>query len=159
MSTIVLGAGYAGVLAANRLSGRGEPVTLVTPHSWFVERIRLHAVAAGARPDARRDLSSLLHPGVKVVTDAATRIDFDVVHLASEGELPYQTLVCAVGSGAPGDAVFFHALTLHASQGAKGLRRVISIRFLGDDAQRVSRPWRCSPPIPADASFPLLLGG
>ncbi len=59
----------------------------------------------------------------------------------------------------PGDAVFFHALTLHASQGAKGLRRVISIRFLGDDAQRVSRPWRCSPPIPADASFPLLLGG
>lgn len=57
----------------------------------------------------------------------------------------------------PGDAVFFHALTLHASQGATGLRRVISIRFLGDDANRVERPWRCSPPIPADATFPVLV--
>jgi len=57
----------------------------------------------------------------------------------------------------PGDAVFFHALTLHASPGASGLRRVISIRFLGDDAHRVERRWRCSPPIPADATFPLLL--
>ncbi len=58
----------------------------------------------------------------------------------------------------PGDAVFFHALTLHGSQGAIGLRRVISIRFLGDDATRVERPWRCSPPIPADATFPVLIG-
>jgi len=57
----------------------------------------------------------------------------------------------------PGDAVFFHALTLHASQGATGLRRVISIRFLGDDARRVERSWRCSPPIPADATFPILI--
>ena len=58
----------------------------------------------------------------------------------------------------PGDAVFFHALTLHASQGAAGLRRVVSIRYLGDDARRVDRPWRCSPPIPAGATFPVLLG-
>jgi len=57
----------------------------------------------------------------------------------------------------PGDAVFFHALTLHASPGASGLRRVISIRFLGDDARRVERRWRCSPPIPADAKFPKLV--
>ncbi len=57
----------------------------------------------------------------------------------------------------PGDAVFFHALTLHASQGAAGLRRVVSIRFLGDDATRIERKWRCSPPIPAGATFPDLL--
>ncbi len=57
----------------------------------------------------------------------------------------------------PGDAVFFHALTLHASRGAAGLRRVISIRFLGDDATRIERKWRCSPPIPADATFPDVL--
>ena len=57
----------------------------------------------------------------------------------------------------PGDAVFFHALTLHASQGAADLRRVISIRYLGDDATRVERRWRCSPPIPADATFPILI--
>jgi len=57
----------------------------------------------------------------------------------------------------PGDAVFFHALTLHGSQGAAGLRRVVSIRFLGEDATRIERKWRCSPPIPADATFPDLL--
>lgn len=57
----------------------------------------------------------------------------------------------------PGDTVFFHALTLHAAQGATGRRRVVSIRYLGDDAHRVERPWRCSPPMPADATFPDLL--
>jgi len=57
----------------------------------------------------------------------------------------------------PGDAVFFQALALHGSQGSTGRRRVISIRFLGDDAHRVERPWRCSPPIPADYDFPVLL--
>jgi len=58
----------------------------------------------------------------------------------------------------PGDAVFFHALTLHSSRGSTGRRRVVSIRFLGDDAVRVERPWRTSPPMPPDAEFPLLVG-
>lgn len=58
----------------------------------------------------------------------------------------------------PGDAVFFHALTLHGSHGASTRRRVISIRFLGDDAHQVERRWRCSPPIPAGTEFPQLLG-
>jgi len=56
----------------------------------------------------------------------------------------------------PGDAVFFHALTLHGSHGSATRRRVISIRYLGDDAHRVERRWRCSPPIPAEATFPIL---
>lgn len=58
----------------------------------------------------------------------------------------------------PGDAVWFHALTLHGSSGSTTRRRVLSLRFLGDDAHRVDRRWRTSPPIPADAEFPLLLG-
>jgi ectoine hydroxylase-related dioxygenase (phytanoyl-CoA dioxygenase family) len=56
----------------------------------------------------------------------------------------------------PGDAVFFHALALHGSRGSSTRRRVISIRFLGDDARRVERRWRCSPPMPAEAIFPML---
>lgn len=56
----------------------------------------------------------------------------------------------------PGDAVFFHALALHSSGGSPGRRRALSLRFLGDDAVRVERRWRTSPPIPADASFPML---
>lgn len=57
----------------------------------------------------------------------------------------------------PGDAVVFHALALHSAPGSAMRRRVLSLRFLGDDARRVERPWRTSPPIPADATFPLLL--
>ena len=58
----------------------------------------------------------------------------------------------------PGDAVFFQGLCLHGSNGSQDRRRVISIRYLGDDAVRVQRQWRCSPPIPADAEFPVLIG-
>ncbi len=58
----------------------------------------------------------------------------------------------------PGDAVLFHALELHSAPGATSRRRVLSLRFLGDDATRVERRWRTSPPIPADATFPLLTG-
>ena len=50
----------------------------------------------------------------------------------------------------PGDAVFFHMLTLHSSRGfsGPGRRRVLSVRFLGDDMVHVVRPWVTSPPFP-----------
>ena len=50
----------------------------------------------------------------------------------------------------PGDAVFFHMLTLHASAGVGGphRRRVLSLRFLGEDATHAPRPWRTSPEFP-----------
>ena len=51
---------------------------------------------------------------------------------------------------APGDAVAFHMLALHASAGtAPGVRRrVFSARYLGDDAVHAPRRWRTSPPFP-----------
>lgn len=50
----------------------------------------------------------------------------------------------------PGDAVFFHMLTLHAAGGfaGPGRRRVLSLRFLGDDMVHAPRPWATSPPFP-----------
>ncbi len=50
----------------------------------------------------------------------------------------------------PGDAVFFHMLTLHAAGGVPGphRRRVLSLRFLGDDIVHAPRPWATSPPFP-----------
>ena len=50
----------------------------------------------------------------------------------------------------PGDAVFFHMLTLHAAGGVPGRdrRRVLSVRFLGDDAVHAPRGWTTSPPFP-----------
>lgn len=50
----------------------------------------------------------------------------------------------------PGYAVFFHMLTLHAAGGVDGpnRRRVLSVRFLGDDMVHSPRGWSTSPPFP-----------
>lgn len=50
----------------------------------------------------------------------------------------------------PGDVVCFQMLTLHASGGVSGerRRRVVSIRFLGDDITHVKRSWKTSPEFP-----------
>ncbi|MDA3022206.1 MAG: phytanoyl-CoA dioxygenase family protein [Actinomycetota bacterium] len=45
----------------------------------------------------------------------------------------------------PGDAVFFHMLTLHGAAGSSARRRAFSVRFIGDDARHAARPWRTSP--------------
>jgi ectoine hydroxylase-related dioxygenase (phytanoyl-CoA dioxygenase family) len=48
----------------------------------------------------------------------------------------------------PGDAVFFHMLTLHAAGGTTRRRRAFSVRFLGDDATHAPREWKTSPEFP-----------
>ena len=48
----------------------------------------------------------------------------------------------------PGDAVFFHMLTLHAAGGSAGRRRAFSVRFLGDDVTHAPRRWTTSPAFP-----------
>ena len=47
----------------------------------------------------------------------------------------------------PGDAVFFHMLTIHHAYGVPGAnrRRAFSLRFLGDDMVHAPRPWTTSP--------------
>lgn len=75
-----------------------------------------------------------------------------------EGSLPELPDLDALGDAVrivgwelqPGDAVFFHALTLHVAGGVEGpgRRRALSLRFLGDDAVHAPRPWRTSPPFP-----------
>jgi ectoine hydroxylase-related dioxygenase (phytanoyl-CoA dioxygenase family) len=50
----------------------------------------------------------------------------------------------------PGDAVFFHFLSLHVAAGVDGpnRRRVLTLRLLGEDTVHAPRPWRTSPPFP-----------
>ncbi|BBX20482.1 FAD-dependent oxidoreductase [Mycolicibacterium duvalii] len=102
---VVIGGGYSGTLAANRLRMRGDwpmpDVTLLNARPAFVERIRLHQVAAGEY-DAAVDYRTLLSEGVRLVVDTATRIDWRAraVHLASGPALDYDYLVYAVGSTA-----------------------------------------------------------
>jgi ectoine hydroxylase-related dioxygenase (phytanoyl-CoA dioxygenase family) len=57
----------------------------------------------------------------------------------------------------PGDAVFFNMLTVHGSGGAVGTnrRRVLSVRYLGDDMVHSPRRWTTSPPFDGlDAEIP-----
>ncbi|MEU1985601.1 FAD-dependent oxidoreductase [Nocardia sp. NPDC019395] len=99
---VVLGGGYAGTLAVNRLRRRADiDITLVNPRTEFVERIRLHQLVAGTGT-ATAEYSSLLGDGVRLVVDTAARIDTAgrTIELASGAELPYDYLVYAVGSTA-----------------------------------------------------------
>jgi NADH dehydrogenase len=98
---IVVGGGYAGVMAANRLTRRaGVTVTLINPRPAFVERIRLHQLVGGSN-DALVDYQRILAGSVGLVIDTVTRIDAAGrrVTLASGGTLDYDYLIYAVGSG------------------------------------------------------------
>ncbi|RVW02308.1 NAD(P)/FAD-dependent oxidoreductase [Rhodococcus spongiicola] len=109
---VVVGAGYAGVLATNRILAsrgrhRGEDpardcrVTVINPRDEFIERIRLHEVVAGARPSAAVPLRQVLHQDAEVLVGTVHEIDpaAQCVRVGVAGTVvPYDTLVYAVGS-------------------------------------------------------------
>ncbi|MGW2666928.1 NAD(P)/FAD-dependent oxidoreductase [Streptomyces sp. NPDC001272] len=127
---LVIGGGYAGVMAANRLTLREDvSVTLVNPRPDFVHRIRLHQLVGGTDP-ALVDYREVLADGVRLVVDAVTRIDVAGrrVELAGGGTAGYDHLVYAVGSGSadagvPGAAE--HAYPLATFEEASRLRPVL----------------------------------
>jgi NADH dehydrogenase len=98
---VVIGGGYAGVMAANRLTQRDDvTVTLINPRPSFVERIRLHQLVGGSH-DAVVDYREILAEGIQLVVDTVTRIDASErsVTLATGGTVDYDYLIYAVGSG------------------------------------------------------------
>ncbi|BBY65081.1 NAD(P)/FAD-dependent oxidoreductase [Mycolicibacterium helvum] len=104
---VVIGGGYAGVIAANHLRLRPDvEITLVNPRPEFVERIRLHQLVTGS-DDATHAYADILGAGIALVVDAATRIDTAArqVELFSGRPLPYDYLIYAVGSGSAQPAV------------------------------------------------------
>lgn len=127
---VVIGGGYAGVMAANRLTSRSDvAVTLVNPRPRFVDRIRLHELAATGR-EAELDYGRVLNPRVRLHVGTATRIDAGGrrVHLRDGAVLPYDHLVYAVGSTSaipdvPGAAE--HALPLAGLEQATRVRRAL----------------------------------
>jgi NADH:ubiquinone reductase (H+-translocating) len=97
---VVIGGGYAGTLAANHLRLRADvEITLVNPRPTFVERIRLHQLAAGSG-SATVDYGTLLGEGIRLVVDSAERISTadHVVELTSGALLDYDYLIYSVGS-------------------------------------------------------------
>lgn len=131
IAVVVIGGGYAGVLAANRLTQRDDvAVTLVNPRPSFVERLRLHQLVAGS-DDAIVDYGEVLAQRVKLLVDTATLIDPAQrrVVLASGGAVDYDYLIYAVGSesthsGVPGANKFAHPLA--TLEEARRLSRVLA---------------------------------
>jgi NADH:ubiquinone reductase (H+-translocating) len=129
---VVVGGGYAGVYAANRLTQRDDvTVTLINARPTFVERIRLHQHVGGSY-DAAVDYRKILADGVRLVVDTVTRIDAAErsVALATGGAVGYDYLIYAVGSVSdgsrePGAAEF--AYPVASLEAAERLRSILDV--------------------------------
>ncbi|GGT97790.1 NAD(P)/FAD-dependent oxidoreductase [Streptomyces coeruleorubidus] len=136
---VVLGAGYTGAIAAGRLARRlhraDVAITLVNAEPDFVERVRMHQLAAGQDLKARPFSEMFAGTGVDLKLAKVTGVDVDrrtvaVVDADGPGEpeteeLEYDTLVYALGSdwndqGVPGAAE--HAHHIAGRPGALRLR-------------------------------------
>ncbi|MFI8355979.1 NAD(P)/FAD-dependent oxidoreductase [Streptomyces cyaneofuscatus] len=133
---IVIGAGYAGAIAAGRLARRlrreDVAITLVNPEPDFVERVRLHQLAVGQELRPRPFAEMFAGTGVRLRLAKVTAVDADrktVTVTATDAtageELTYDTLVYALGSAwnthdVPGTAE--HAHDIAGRPGALRLR-------------------------------------
>ncbi|NEW39897.1 FAD-dependent oxidoreductase [Nocardia cyriacigeorgica] len=107
IDVVVVGGGYAGVMAANRARQNDDvTVTVINPRQVFVPRLRLHQLVGGTH-DAVVDYQEVLADGVELVVDSVTRIDATdrTVTLAEGGTIGYDYLIYAVGSLSGGPAV------------------------------------------------------
>ncbi|MGI5522195.1 NAD(P)/FAD-dependent oxidoreductase [Micromonospora sp. CA-259024] len=131
---VVLGAGYAGSHVAGNLARRLSPVdteiTVVNAEPDFVERLRLHQLAAGQKIVAPKLADVFGGTGIRLRLARVSAVDPErqVVAVADAdggGELGYDTLVYALGShgndsGVPGVAE--HAFDIAARPSALRLR-------------------------------------
>ncbi|MET3987148.1 FAD-dependent oxidoreductase [Streptomyces sp. PvR034] len=141
---VVLGAGYTGAVVAGRLAKRlhraDVSITLVNPEPDFVERVRLHQLAAGQELRPRPFEEMFAGTGVELRLARVTAVDADAktVTLAAaptaapaaarearpETELAYDTLVYALGSGWHDGGVRGAAEHAHEVSSRPGARRL-----------------------------------
>lgn len=128
---VVLGAGYAGAFSAGSLARRLDPgqveITLVNDGPDFVERLRLHQLAAGQELRKRPLAAMFAGSGVRLRVARVEAVDVGrgVVALGDGELLPYDTLLYALGStvadrGVPG--VVEHAFHVTGRDAALRLR-------------------------------------
>ncbi|MEV4680541.1 NAD(P)/FAD-dependent oxidoreductase [Streptomyces kurssanovii] len=133
---VVVGAGYAGLLAAKRLAHKlrrsDATVTLVNASDRFVERVRLHQLAAGQRLAGLSLRQQLRGTSVELVVARVTAIDTAGRTLCMDvapGVIGYDTLVYALGSRGRLDDVpgaVEHAYTVADLEHATRLRHRVA---------------------------------
>ncbi|MET7644342.1 FAD-dependent oxidoreductase [Streptomyces sp. NPDC005426] len=102
---VVLGAGYAGAYTAGtlarRLSRADTEITVVNAEPDFVQRLRLHQLAAGQEIETRELADVFAGTGIRLRLGRVTAVDPERQVVAVDddgGELGYDTLVYALGS-------------------------------------------------------------
>ncbi|WP_182909477.1 NAD(P)/FAD-dependent oxidoreductase [Microbispora sp. H13382] len=141
---VVLGAGYAGAYVAGTLARRLSPadteITVVNAVPDFVQRLRLHQLAAGQEIEAPKLADVFAGTGIRLRLARVTAVDPErqVVAVADAdggGELGYDTLLYALGSHGDDHAlpgVAEHAFDVAARPSALRLReRLDSLDSLG----------------------------
>ncbi|APU13458.1 MULTISPECIES: NAD(P)/FAD-dependent oxidoreductase [Actinoalloteichus] len=99
MKIVVIGAGYSGTAAANRLAKKlpKAEVTVINPRPDFVERVRLHQRVAGTAA-AATPLTTMLRTGITSLVGAVDKVGAGSVTLDDGRSLDYDYAVLAVGS-------------------------------------------------------------
>jgi NADH dehydrogenase FAD-containing subunit len=139
-SVVVLGGGYAGLLFTTRLAGKVSScdvrITLVSESSSFVERPRLHQLAAN-EPVAWRSIPGVLRgANVAFVQGQVTRIipESKLIEIQDEQQmrrsLPYDYLIYALGSvtdrdHVPGVSTYAYTLAPSGPLSAAALRTTL----------------------------------
>ncbi|GGX67091.1 oxidoreductase [Streptomyces minutiscleroticus] len=131
---IVLGAGYSGAVAAGRLARRlhrdDVAITLVNAEPDFVERVRMHQLAVGQDLKSRPLGGMFAGTGVGLRLAEVTGVDVDRRTVAvvdadgGAGEVGYDTLVYALGSGWDDQGVPGAAEHAHEISGRTGALRL-----------------------------------
>ncbi|WP_106402548.1 NAD(P)/FAD-dependent oxidoreductase [Actinocorallia populi] len=135
---VVLGAGYAGAYSAGVLARRLDPadteITVVNAVPDFVERLRLHQLAAGQDLKKHRLADIFAGTGVRLRLARVEAVDVARKSVVlDDGELSYDTLLYTLGStvadhGVPGVAE--HAF--HVTDRAAALRLRERLDGLGE---------------------------
>jgi len=102
---VVLGGGYAGIMAANQLakSGVDAKITLINDRGDFQEKIRNHQLLAGTL-SRKYAIKELLHPSVQLLETKVTALDpGKSVLYAGESAISYTYLIYAAGMVAGGE--------------------------------------------------------
>lgn len=99
MKIVVVGAGYAGTLAANRIAKRVKDaeITVINPRAHFVERVRLHQRLVGTAT-AMAPLSSMLRDGIESRVSTVEKIGDGTVVLEKGERIDFDHAILAVGS-------------------------------------------------------------